>query len=416
MTIHAAPVAAIPTPGKAISTQPPPRGENTDNGGFGDHFKGFTAVSASEVGLPPGTGLAKSVPPRRAGEPRDPGKKINSQSIQNVVAWAPQAAEACPTLPLTLAWPSDGASQTQEKTGEGRAEIGATLAAYADPSSEAGAPSVQMSQPNPANGPARVTEDLAFAARIQPGPESKPAGANASVKTASAAPTVPPAPNRSQHDFGQPEQSAASAVKKAAPDAAKDGARTPDPLVLPSQGATTPSDGSGEVTTSQESQRPAGTTALADTQDPKAESQPKPAQALKDISFQVTQSSSQKVQVRLVEQSGELRVAVHSGDSDLAHGLRQGLPDLIGRLQETGFRTEAWRPSSAGPVTGPTPETRSSDNHSSSGDSQSQSGWSQQDRGQQNQNHSNRPRWVEELESSLTSGGKSAGGSYGITS
>jgi hypothetical protein len=144
-------------------------------------------------------------------------------------------------------------------------------------------------------------------------------------------------------------------------------------------------------------------------------SQPKPSLALKDVSFQVSQPNSQKVQVRLVEQSGELRVAVHTGDSDLTHGLRQGLSDLVGRLQETGFRAEAWRPTGSSLLSGPTPEAHSTDNHSSNGDSQSQPGWSQKDRGQQDQNHSNRPRWVEELESSLTSGGQSVGGSYGIS-
>jgi hypothetical protein len=164
-----------------------------------------------------------------------------------------------------------------------------------------------------------------------------------------------------------------------------------------------------------ESQRPAVPAAPVDPPENKLESQPKPPQALKDISFQVTQPDSQKVQVRLVEQSGELRVAVHAGDSDLTHGLRQGLSDLVGRLQENGFRAETWRPAGSGPLEGSTPETASGDNNSSNSDSQAQPGWSQQDGGRQNQDRSNRPHWVEELESSLTSTGQNAGVSYGIT-
>ena len=83
-------------------------------------------------------------------------------------------------------------------------------------------------------------------------------------------------------------------------------------------------------------------------------SQPKPATVpLKDISLQVAQPGAQKVEVRVVQQSGELRVAVRTGDSDLAHGLQQGLSDLVGRLQENGFRAEAWRP--GGPPCSPLP-------------------------------------------------------------
>ena len=148
-----------------------------------------------------------------------------------------------------------------------------------------------------------------------------------------------------------------------------------------------------------------------------AAAQAKPAAApLKDISLQVAQPGSQKVEVRLVQQSGELRVAVRTGDSDLAHGLQQGLTDLVGRLQETGFRAEAWRPGGSVEHSGPVFEPRSSSSSSQKDDSQSYSGGSQQQHDQRRQDQSARPKWVEELENRIAGGKQYQGATYGISS
>jgi hypothetical protein len=117
----------------------------------------------------------------------------------------------------------------------------------------------------------------------------------------------------------------------------------------------------------------------------------------------------------VVQQSGELRVAVRTGDSDLAHGLQQGLSDLVGRLQENGFRAEAWRPASAMSASSVV-ESRTSSGASQNGDAPSYSGGSQQREGErrQGQSQSQRPAWVEELENSSGNGEQSQGASYGI--
>jgi hypothetical protein len=142
------------------------------------------------------------------------------------------------------------------------------------------------------------------------------------------------------------------------------------------------------------------------------EGAPKTLAPLKDLSVQVRQSSQESVELRVVEREGELHVAVRTGDADLAHGLRQGLPELVDRLDQGGFRTEAWRP--AGVVSAPEPSshahTRSSEPRNA--DSQSQPGWSQQDRGQRDHNQSNRPQWVEELEGNLAGGGERSIGEF----
>jgi len=147
------------------------------------------------------------------------------------------------------------------------------------------------------------------------------------------------------------------------------------------------------------------------------ETPPKPAAVpLKDISLQVGQSGGQNVEVRLTQQTGEIRVAVRTGDFELAHGLQQGLSDLVGRLQENGSRAEAWRPGGPAVQSGPVLESRSSPSGSQKDDSQSYSGGSQQQQDGRRQSQSHRPAWVEELESSITGGDQSQGATYGIGS
>ena len=135
--------------------------------------------------------------------------------------------------------------------------------------------------------------------------------------------------------------------------------------------------------------------------------QPKTA-ALKDISIQVSATGAETVQLRLVQQSGELHVAVRTGDVEMAHGLQQGLPDLVSKLQDNGYRAESWRPVEAStPGVATAAQTQTSSNHSHQGDAGTSSGWSQQQGGQRNRNQSDQPRWVEDLESSLNGGEQS---------
>lgn len=143
---------------------------------------------------------------------------------------------------------------------------------------------------------------------------------------------------------------------------------------------------------------------------------PRAPQPLNNIVLQVNQSANEKVLVSLVQQSGELRLAVRTDDSELAQGLQQGLSDLVGKLQGNGYRADTWHPVQASVAAAPALESQSASNHSRQGDPQPQQGWSQQDGGQQRQNQPNRPRWVEELESSLTSRGQTPGESYGFSS
>ncbi len=65
----------------------------------------------------------------------------------------------------------------------------------------------------------------------------------------------------------------------------------------------------------------------------------KPA-AVKDIRFEVN-GPDRRVEIRLTESAGEVRVAVRTPDSRLAADLRENLSLLSSRLEQAGFRAEA---------------------------------------------------------------------------
>lgn len=154
----------------------------------------------------------------------------------------------------------------------------------------------------------------------------------------------------------------------------------------------------------------------ADLQTSQQAQAPASTAPLKDVSLSIAQPQGPNVEVRVVERAGEVRVAVRAGDSDVVQGLRQNLSELTDRLSETGFHAETWRPAASDASAAPS-ENKDSSGNSPGGDSQQQQqGWSQQGRGQRDQNQSNQPRWVQEFETSLTSGPATTGTFNGLIS
>lgn len=74
---------------------------------------------------------------------------------------------------------------------------------------------------------------------------------------------------------------------------------------------------------------------------------PQPASPARDIRLQV--NGEQRVDVRLTERAGEVQVAVRTQDPRLAGALRDELPALSARLEQSGFRAEAWHPDTQKP-------------------------------------------------------------------
>ena len=121
------------------------------------------------------------------------------------------------------------------------------------------------------------------------------------------------------------------------------------------------------------------------------------AEAVRDISLNLS-TKDQNVQVRLSERAGELHVTVRTPDSTLTHGLREGLSDLMGRLERGGYRAETWQPAGS--------DTRDRGQESSRrGFSQQQNaggkGSGRQQNSQDSESESETPKWIGELESSF---------------
>jgi hypothetical protein len=70
------------------------------------------------------------------------------------------------------------------------------------------------------------------------------------------------------------------------------------------------------------------------------------ATSVRDVKFEVT-GGERRVEVRLSEQGGELKMTVRTPDNHLASTLRENLPELSARLAESGFKSEAWHPAAS---------------------------------------------------------------------
>lgn len=66
----------------------------------------------------------------------------------------------------------------------------------------------------------------------------------------------------------------------------------------------------------------------------------------RDVSLHLSDGGN-SVDIRMAERAGEIRVTVHTPDHDLASSLRADLPDLVGKLRQTGYQAEVWRPAAA---------------------------------------------------------------------
>ena len=114
------------------------------------------------------------------------------------------------------------------------------------------------------------------------------------------------------------------------------------------------------------------------------------------------QSARQRrVEVRVVQQGAEVHVSVHSSDASLNSGLRQGLSDLQSRLEETGYRSEMWRPGVSPHRLRPQPRRKAPPAIPVAAMASRGKADRKQESDSRNPNQSNQPRWVEEMESNL---------------
>ncbi len=126
------------------------------------------------------------------------------------------------------------------------------------------------------------------------------------------------------------------------------------------------------------------------------------------ISLSVPSGNDQKVEIRLTERAGEILVSVRTPDQTLAHSLRDDLGSLTGKLNQSGYSTEAFAPTGSA---GSNLSDRGADRRGTSDERESDGGQKQntgqQSSGDEQQSGQNgrgkRPAWLEQLNLSMAS-------------
>ena len=375
----------------SLTMQAPPRtvsrssGQESESGGFADQLQEATKPDLAKPGRIKG----------KAQETKQPQEDGDPTVV--VPATLPMMAQSAPfSMDFDLASSGDIPGQPGPTAGQPAGAESSTISVILAPEVVAtpGEPSpARQSGKRPEQtdetssllnaSPGEAPPELAFAARIQPA-SSVAATAGDAYSHVVAQSTVPAVPKKADMEEEPVTQGSVSQP-------------LPHPVVATYVCSADPAPTSVS--------QPVTDMPKAEIPTPKMEERPKAVEPLRSLSIQLPRSNSDRVEVRLTQQADEVHVAVRTADPDLANGLREGLSDLVGQLQQTGFRTDTWRPTGGAPAAAPVPETQNTSAHTHSGDYQSNSGGSQQDSGQRNQNQTNRPRWVEELESSITGGG-----------
>jgi hypothetical protein len=103
-----------------------------------------------------------------------------------------------------------------------------------------------------------------------------------------------------------------------------------------------------------------------------------------------------RVEVKLSDRAGELKVAVRTPDSHLAERLRADLPALSSRLEDSGLRADTWRPSAV--AYGETRSTHEVSTANAGGQQQDADSRQQGREQRQRQGEPRHPRAVEENE------------------
>jgi hypothetical protein len=122
----------------------------------------------------------------------------------------------------------------------------------------------------------------------------------------------------------------------------------------------------------------------------------KPSSPAREIRLELA-TGEERVEVKLSEKAGEIKVAVRTVDSHLAERLRGDLPALASRLEQRGLRTETWQPSQTGGGDWRRPDETAATNSGGTQEDASR----QQGREQQREGEPRRPHMPKEEEQQL---------------
>lgn len=128
---------------------------------------------------------------------------------------------------------------------------------------------------------------------------------------------------------------------------------------------------------------------------------PLPSQPARQISFKLAGASS-NVNVLFTDKAGKVEVAVRTPDQNLTKSLQADLGDLVARLEASGLRTETWAPMIAHHAPGSVAEPSNSANSQGQPGNPGSGSGNQQQRGQNESDQRQQPRWMAQLDESLT--------------
>ena len=123
---------------------------------------------------------------------------------------------------------------------------------------------------------------------------------------------------------------------------------------------------------------------------------------IREISLRLATASA-NVDVQVTQRGGKIQVAVRASDQDLAKSLQTNLGELMGRLEDKGFRTETWSPIAEQHGSWAVKEPANSANsQNQSDDSGSKGGQQGQRQGQQESNQRHPGRWKTQIDETLS--------------
>jgi hypothetical protein len=201
-------------------------------------------------------------------------------------------------------------------------------------------PAMEASQVKPA---VADHPELAFTMRLTPRQTPGSPVSKAAADTDTSGSHVPAPREDSVHPIQEPVTRATRAPKEDEPPAHTDS----EPLPGAKAVSQAPSEAGTPQRTGPEPTRPETPSVQSSEPTPLEAVLPsKVATPAQHIKLEVT-GGEHRVEVRLTERAGEVRVAVRTTDSQLAGSLRQNLPGLSARLDAGGYRTESWHPAAA---------------------------------------------------------------------
>jgi hypothetical protein len=120
-----------------------------------------------------------------------------------------------------------------------------------------------------------------------------------------------------------------------------------------------------------------------------------------ELSFSVSASDQQKVEVRVTDRAGEVRVSVRTPNEELASTLRSDLGSLTGKLSQSGYTTEAFAPAAhIGEFS--RDQSNSPANQQQGGGQDRNFNRQGQQQDSQQDGRARRPQWLDEFENSMT--------------